>query len=65
MSDCDEEYCEAFNEAIQDCVVLLSEELQSVLNRRRVWVKKWVDRRHEFGASATLFSELAMEDSGF
>ncbi|KAG8335894.1 hypothetical protein J6590_108755 [Homalodisca vitripennis] len=62
MSDCDEEYCEAFNEAIQECVVLLSEELRSVLNRKRVWVKKWVDRRHEFGASATLFRELAMED---
>lgn len=62
MSDCDEEFCEAFNEAIDECVVVLSEELQSILRRSRVWVKNWVGRRDELGATATLFRELATED---
>lgn len=62
MSDYGKQYCVAFNEAIKACVVVLNEELQSVLNRKVVWVKKWVDRRDELGASATLFRELSVED---
>lgn len=40
----------------------LSEELQDVLKRSRVWVKGWVRKRDTLGASETLFCELSAED---
>jgi hypothetical protein len=58
----DSEFDEAFEEAVSECVVTLSEELKDILNQRRVWVKDWVSRRETLGASSTLFHELSVED---
>ena len=30
--------------------------------KRSVWTRKWINRRRELGASATLWKELAKED---
>jgi hypothetical protein len=60
--DSDSEFEEAFDEAVGEIVVTLSEEVRTILNQRRVWVKDWVGRRETLGASSTLFHELSVED---
>lgn len=30
--------------------------------KKRIWVKKWINRRNQLGASNTLLKELAVED---
>lgn len=67
MDEFDEEYENAVDEAIEDVVVevvhCLSEELQELLKRNRsCWVKGWVGRRSNLGASSTILRELANED---
>lgn len=57
----EDEFDEAFVEAIDEVVLCLSEELQEVF-LYRVWVKGWVRKRDTLGASETLFRELAAED---
>ncbi|KAG8232986.1 hypothetical protein J437_LFUL012633 [Ladona fulva] len=60
--DSDEEYEEAFDEAIGEVVICLSEELQEILHKSRVWVKDWVEdpleyKRH-LRMSVEQFNEL-------
>lgn len=31
-------------------------------NKKRIWVKKWIARRHTLGASNSLLRELSIED---
>lgn len=51
-----------FDDAVSECVVVLSEELKTILNKEKVWVKDWVGSRETLGASSTLFHELSVED---
>uniref|UniRef100_A0A8D8TUQ0 Nuclease HARBI1 n=1 Tax=Cacopsylla melanoneura TaxID=428564 RepID=A0A8D8TUQ0_9HEMI len=52
---------------VQELSVILSEELRKFLNqsqrkKRRFWVRQWILRRNQLGASNSLLKELAMED---
>lgn len=41
----------------------MSKELQAVLNTKSgMWVKGWIGRRDDLGASSTLVHELSVED---
>ena len=40
----------------QDCLYKLE------FKRKRKWVKRWVSRREEFGASDNILRELAVQD---
>lgn len=33
------------------------------VKKKECWVRKWVDRRNEFGACSTLVNELRLEDA--
>lgn len=33
-------------------------------NKRKLWVRKWIQRRNELGASNRLIRELSLEDPG-
>ena len=32
------------------------------IRKRKIWIRSWISRRHELGASNTLMKELALED---
>lgn len=54
---------EAIDEVVFEVVHCLSEELQELLKSNRTcWVKDWVGRRSNLGASSTILTELANED---
>ena len=50
-------------ETIRVMSKILISKLKTIVNKRkkRLWVRKWISRRNEFGASATLLKELALE----
>lgn len=43
--DSDSEFEEAFDEVVGEIVVTSSEEVRTILNQHRVWVKDWGGRR--------------------
>lgn len=44
---CDSEFEKAFNEAVGEICVILNEELQAILNRKRgMWVRPWSLNKH-------------------
>lgn len=55
--ECDNhtEFEEAFDQVVGEIVVTLSEEVRTILNNQRVWVKNWVGRRDILGASSTFY----------
>lgn len=55
------------SEQIEIAIIQIIEELIVIkreyeAREKRIWVKKWIKRRNEFGASNTLLKELAVED---
>lgn len=44
---------------------MLQEELPTILssNKRSFWVRQWILRRNQLGASETLIRELALENN--
>ena len=63
MEEVDEEYKEAVDEVVSDIVNCLGEELQEILTKNRAcWIKDWMCRRNQLGASSTILWELSEED---
>lgn len=55
------------SEQIEIAIIQIIEELLVIKRKyeareKRIWVKKWIKRRNQFGASNTLLKELAVED---
>lgn len=55
------------SEQIEIAIIQIIEELLVIkrkyeARKKRIWVKKWIKRRNQFGASNTLLKELAAED---
>jgi len=56
-------------EIVNTISILVKEELKTILinmcknrKKRRFWVRQWILRRNQLGASNTLLKELALED---
>lgn len=63
----DEDFEEIVNDevekAVDEVLLCVCEELQDILSKKRTcWVKDWVVRRNNLGASSTIIRELAEED---
>lgn len=49
------------------CISIISEELKNLIEKelewkKRVWIRKWLEKRNTHGASSLLLSELAVND---
>lgn len=54
---------EAIDDVIDEVIVVLSDELKEMLIKKRmIWVRDWIARRDEYGASQTVIREIAVED---
>lgn len=51
-------------EITNELIKIVNEMLSKHKRKRSIWVRKWIDRRNQLGASATLLKELASEDRG-
>ncbi|KAK9703000.1 hypothetical protein QE152_g29592 [Popillia japonica] len=53
------------NKLIKLIVTAILEEVDEeicVINKKKLWVRKWIDRRDKLGATNCLLKELALED---
>lgn len=53
------------NKLIKLIVTAILEEVDDeicVINKKKLWVRKWIDRREKLGATNCLLKELALED---
>lgn len=55
------------SEQVEIAIIKIIEELLVIKRKhetleKRIWVKKWIKRRNQLGASNTLLKELAVED---
>ena len=41
------------------------EEEISVMKKKKLWIRKWIQRRDELGATNSLLREIALEDPKF
>ncbi|XP_054259561.1 uncharacterized protein LOC128984283 [Macrosteles quadrilineatus] len=63
MEDVDVQFENSFCEVVSELTACLSEEPKDLLSKKiSCWVREWVGRREEMGASSTIFLELAEED---
>lgn len=53
------------NQVIKLIISAILEEVEEeicVINKKKLWIRKWIDRRDKLGATNCLLKELALED---